>query len=1278
MTSSQSSHNDSELGIFSLADLLTKLGYVGWQQERPDQVEQKILQAQQSRMTHDTPFYIIGRDVNPEYGHMMLSELSTEFQADSHGRITGFVDRLTYWQGEQDNLHRTSQRPATQNVLTLEAKRGDQGGFYIKNIYAGGVRHFHAENGVFSPADIEKIYLTLAMLKAVRHGTNKSGFVRDLGKWLHSGDQEPMASMTPYYMRLTGHPFIASALDTCGGFAKSRRPDYMFGEKGTEPTLPSLSWAQLNALHGLPATLEIAGTNHAQRVYTAETFDPQNMVMFHYHTYRTLEFDEHNIPHVTFSLEMQPDKPFDLVDHTHAETLAAYFQKPHPLIRLAYQPVGDTDFTNDMPLTWELGDASFLGLSSNDMLVTEKRSLIGLFQSCQRRMSQNSVPPMNDLIRMHRLSHLVNDFPPIPQGDRAEMHMGIIQGSGVGKGQKYEGAGEGPSGGTVFLSQRQNQEKVCIDRVVLLVDPGMTLGHDALQDDIRPYRRPHQTLNIAITHEHFDHLKMEYYAKTGLLGYDEKNNIPRVKVFADPYVMREIRESLGDVEPNQWPELVALNTPIGQHIITDQHDCSHMVLKWCRDAALHSGIVTGYEVTALPDGHIPAESYFIMGDGIELTPQGQDFAQRSSRLMSLVKQYIPVKHHHYWQNPADIALRDTTSPDDAGFAPRPNDVSDFYQNLFKALGPETTHLVVPFSTNHREIQAVFDAFNRLGRGFLMGVSGKMAGRMTKMNTEGVLPLVDLSSVEITPEMVPQTIYAGIMKYFEAMEEVYRFRVMSGDASYKDRANLSMMTALIKRFSNEWQETGQMTIPSLFYEFLNKEKQEGTREDLKHKFARLHIQQALQQMRKKIHEDIEEESQAFGLPDKARKKIVQYLKQTSMVSKAVHDISKYGKIIFKKNNINGYLRWSALKNQQEYCCLYRSKDTQFAKIINALREKGHPRMMQDHLGILTTGPTAEMMSAVERLIRFNSPFSHRPEISPSGVSLRHQDVFLHVMQPAIPVGDRLEAQEQMIQKLGEMGYPMGVAQRRAGWIAYHASNYHAQIRDMIAEQGEATQRLADDQIFLPNAAAHFGGHGREDDFRLVTQQIPAPIHCVSHIGKPQSGIWGNHLIKEGGKAQGIVRPQNRVFYRPLMDPKTQEVMPMPLMVTGTMTPAMLGIKEVYPFEKFWSTQVFMRVVVSEMIENPLASLNLLTMALRAASGHQDPETNDLARFIKLWQETRQDVIRMPDGDVDTHRYAMPPEVDIVRPELPAKSGRYDNDKSIYGRRPPMGIFKVEPS
>lgn len=489
------------------------------------------------------------------------------------------------------------------------------------------------------------------------------------------------------------------------------------------------------------------------------------------------------------------------------------------LVRLEFMRDGDDH-------TWRAVDARFMGekIEPGDLQGTLR--LIGIAQACNRQLADWKYPSFMDKAAEFDLLDMVSplSLPPSLEKQGGEFLYGSLHGTGFEK--KIENFGDQIGIAGLFLHRGTKPDGRVSTAGVAVDFPFAAGGADSNYDGAIPDYLPFwkDIKAFCITHDHFDHCDgLPFYAAKGLMKDKTVYCTDRVKYFLDKK-MDSLRV------PRTHRPKISIVKGAGAIPVTDEDGVVRLWIQHEENATIHSALCTPYLVSACyGDDHYKG-SALVYGDSRGLTSRAVEFFKSGTRLLpeqakASGRTVTPEKVNR----DITMALHDLTAVRYEGHSPEPAEVEE---NLNTAMGwfADKGVLMSPISTNNAEYTAALNVASRTGRN-VTAVGRNAELRLSCMNMFGVLPDINLRSVEIDPmkdrkkqkvdRLIPETVMKDYLAALKADKNIgadeseesrerkiqkaheerlkdYRGKLPPDQRTHEDDVNYYMLKSLLER------------------------------------------------------------------------------------------------------------------------------------------------------------------------------------------------------------------------------------------------------------------------------------------------------------------------------------------------------------------------------------------------------------------------------------------------------------------------------------------------
>ena len=1082
--------NKQTLNQYRLDHWLESLGV--WREEDSHHADLNARAKALKNIDFSRPLIISGSDFDHDHSLRLITAKS-ETSYDPQSGI--LEDKIIYWRHTPFADQNTPDKQE-HHIISIRAQKNSktENGIDIvipDQIWVGGELFFCRQRGddPTDPTHIAFINRIIELSRRTKEHLNRKKPTRDIAKVLTGN----ISNTTPdNILEEITKPIDLSGLDNKGGFQPSVTSVF-FNSVHQSDNILQFDYCTLDQLKTILGfsynTLEPYKNHTGNR--TVPGTEMQSGIK--YNTGVHYDFDPKNNKH-SFSLKIEPVGHFDEKEET---------PPPFDIARI--------DFIEQKKNNFILDGASFMQHQINNLSsYEEKLNLIGFFQKTNEYLSRREYPPYRDLAARYRLTDHLNKMhtPPLLK-DGGETLFLAINGSSFEK--KVDGFGDGIGGGNMVM-HRGVDEDGQISEISAIIDFPYASGDgstdfDGMNPDYLEWWNSVEA--ICITHDHYDHATVEYYAHQGLLKHKT--------IYATEAVQEKLKIQMNNlgVRKDIRPQFQTIKGT-GAFCLKDKKGNNRLWVQYCEDSTLHSARTTGFMTTGCYNDTHYGETFLFYGDGIDLTPKGWEWVNTGPRALA---NQNGVSTQKLQNKEIDAVFHDPTGIRYGGHAPRPKDVEITLRGCLEVLKDKTV-IAVPFSTNHLEIQSLINTWNENDnvRNYTF-VGSSAENRASILNKFGIEAEIDYTTIKIPYDKLPKRAYRCVVRAIEdsisSIENKY--------ATEKKQKDISQSKAL--PFYHKLLEQAKIAIqngderPEFLYKgFLDGENTfsdlidntgnnaEKVLEDLNRikRKTRKHLRKSQTKLLTKYKEDgIETENKT------------RYFMMRSLAT--------HGKVKFLKNNLNSHNMYRAIMAQQAEASLYAGRSSK-----TALNFRKNP----ENLGIITTAPTGSAAESFGSLPRFAwswSLFDTDTSVRNTGYPIDAKDAVFFVMQPAPPGAEN--AQDKLMQDLVRNRNVTIFCAIKNGFKIYNPKELHGPLTHQFKKLGwNTTFDHTQDQIQVHDQALHIHGHGFYNDVKNLVNKIPAKLHEIIHITDKTSAKTFQEMCHSLGKETSIKEHDDHIAYK----------------------------------------------------------------------------------------------------------------------------------------------------
>lgn len=802
---------------------------------------------------------------------------------------------------------------------------------------------------------------------------------------------------------------------------------------------------------------------------------------------------------------------------------------PFDMARVEYEEVSPNEFQLVFADFMENGPDKFK--SYKDYL-----NVIGFIQKSGNKFSKREYPNFRSIAAQCDLLDRINEMgiPPALE-DGGEFKWIPYFGTNIEK--RIENFGDGIGGGNLFVHRGRKKDGTISEVKVLHDLPYEPGTSDSDWDGLQPNVPDFDIL--ILSHDHFDHATLEFYAYKGLLRGKP--------VICDERVMAIVKSRLKklDVPRRLWPQFINYDHPdmiaMGKdqyaYPIRDEDGNIRIWAQLCRHAAEHTALTDGCLLTGCYNRLIK-DTYALYGDAFDLSEQGKDFFSKGQLPLAGLHGITPEDLAKAYRSPDElyIALHDPTGATIPGYCPRPHEVQDTWRKCHKLLNDDEVVVHFPFSTSHLEIQTMRELWaeeETLRNSVAVGANAQI--RETVLNRFGINPKINLPDVEIPAGILPQEAYDIAMATLAECKQACRDKAQKINQKKPNGATMAAILAKdvpyqvfshIERLAKIQMAQGNTKPPILFDAFFAGKPE--IFEDMAQKCGfpggdkpRTMPRNVLRAIDKILREKVAESIQmdhnlTWDTPYWMLRKLV-----------------KNGKIRFDDNSINSYNMYIAIMHQQNRAARRATRTSDLAKRIF--------RRMYGKLGILSTGVTGtpeEQFSSLSRFADGDSLFDYDEVTRKSGFKLDPERMILFVTQTPSAGAHMERSQNALMERVAKNRNVTIFCAYKNGFKIYNPKDKKEKILRRFKELGWNCEWDAkSNQIRVHDQPFHIHGHGFFEDIVNIAKFMKAKLHEAIHIPGWQAYKYYQEAIKKADGRTSIVKPQDHVAREYREDPDT---------------------------------------------------------------------------------------------------------------------------------------------
>lgn len=1121
-------------------------------------------------------FLINGSDYNP--AGKQLFEVTSETALSEGGQYLD--DKIRFWTHKQYD-HSEGKEHSEHHIISMRYKlsANDNGNGVPsatpEQVWVNGYKLFDAqESDPTAPKALRLINRVTELSQQVKEMLLEREPVRNFAKILNGS-----AKGKNFLAEIQGDAPFLEGLKQDGGFEHTYMPHLLdiIQEDGETIKLNCKNAADLKAKHGFHVNTVDKGRALKDQWEKSAVHQESGTRFTVRNDYK---FDEETGRH-TFSLNSFPeDVPED---------------RPMPpsyeLVRLEYEYNEDGLF--------ELKDWNFMdGNKDKFKSLSKQHDLVGFYQSCLNYLNKGKYPPIHDLAHENNLDDAVSEFHTPPSLEEGIECLWIpFNGRNL---EKQAGpGGDSLGGGNAFMSRYKKDDGTWSECGVIIDLPFQPWGKDGDWEGIQPDFKAvwDKCDTILLTHDHFDHATLEYFAYQGLLKGK--------KIVCDPAVEDVVRARLGKlgVDKEDYPLFVNADDPDSgfkklddnryAFDIKDEDGNVRFMNQLIRKCSEHSAAVDGFMLTPTVNGEQINETYYNYGDAYELAKAGE-IAALEGQLALLtrddlsddVKERIigtvpdkkeDVDYPAFDQTPLlqelsakypnkdfgklYIVMHDPTNVTAAGHTPRPEEGKATWRECMKMVGNDLL-FHVPFSTSSAEIRAMDEIISEKGtlrNSTEIGANMELRGQV--MNKHGAHPDLDLRTTRIPADKHPQVAFDVTLEAIAEFQSKRKEDAAETATKRKDGKTAKQILAedsvyqvlsVIEKKAKADIKKGNFKPVILHDCFMDRaDESDEIWEDLFKKCgsnAPLDLSdlkkipsKLFAEERKAIKEQIIADLQDTELkhqPDNLEK-VVDYWANSNVDYWCLKSLANDGEIQFdqqKKCSRNDYRMYQALMNDQEQASIHHARTSNIAKFF---------RNFQENLLIRMTGPIGSAEEASASLYRYahgESLLDYDEFVRNTGYEIDHdapKTIFV-TQTPSMGRAAQL-AQDNLMKLIVKNRNDTVFCAYKNGFKIHNPKEKLGSMLASMKEQGwKAEWDAKNNEIRVHDQPFHLHGHGFREDLRNIIQKSRAKLHTFVHIPGWSNLMAGRELVEQEGGLNDTAEPKDFVGNKAEINPETGEL------------------------------------------------------------------------------------------------------------------------------------------
>lgn len=855
--------------------------------------------------------------------------------------------------------------------------------------------------------------------------------------------------------------------------------------------------------------------------------------------------------------------------------------EPLEIARLEYSKQGEDRFT--------LEDANFMEGSSH--VFTNWRdatNLIGFVQDCNEDFANNTYPKFRDHLTQHRLTHHIQELSPPPslEDDGGEFLMIPVNGTSMEK--KVDVFGDGIGGGIVFMhrGKKKNGE---ISEVFAIHDFPLAIGgpnsdFDGANPDFDPFMEGKQGV-IVLSHDHFDHASLEYYAKQGKLKGQ--------KIICSPGVEKIVRTRLDKLEvgKDHYPQFINYDHPDmidmgdGQYsyCVRDEDGNERIWIQICENGSQHSAQVDSHMFTGTYKNRVFSDTYYLENDSYTTNERGWRFAERGqlrladhenktgvsmkalkARRMSYntrkaeyqdaVKQekvlevakvqleqtsdkdkagkikeieqtYKALLKNFTWEDTNEerlyISLEETTGLTSDGYCPKPDEFKETFRECMSVMPKDQAAIAFPFSTNSAEIRAMREIWSE----------PETLRHTTSVGANAEIRDSVMNQIGVDPDLDLLNIDIPAdripEKYYDiAMKAINNF-IFSREMNFGHKDYPYQVFKYIYDQAQKEIKAGNKCPDIINKYFFNGDP--GAFDEVAEILGLDPPSNIPRRMPKVVNQALEHEKKRWdkaltkeGVSYRERKRLTDYYILRSLVN--------HNKVTFKsKNNWNDKNMYDAIIRAQPEASAYASRTSDEGKSF---------RHDMGKLGIISTGPTGtaeEQFATLSRYARGESLFDYDQEVRNTAYQIDPAKAVLFVTQPPSMGDDSRKAQDQLIQDVIENRGNTIFCAFRNGFRIHNPKQNRSRYENHFRKLGWKVEWHGEGKsgyLIVKDRPMHIHGHRFYQDM-LDKHKDPRfkakLVECIHNPG-PKNLAALREIVQRTGRKLSVKDPDDhRAYY-----------------------------------------------------------------------------------------------------------------------------------------------------
>lgn len=804
-------------------------------------------------------------------------------------------------------------------------------------------------------------------------------------------------------------------------------------------------------------------------------------------------------------------------------------------------------------------------------------NLIGMIQDCNQDFADGEYPRFRDHAAEHRLLKYMEELGPPPSLDEGGESLWIpVYGTSMEK--KIDTFGDGVGGGNVFL-HRGRKANGDISTAYVIQGFPLAIGTsdsdvDAMNADFDPFTEGNEGVFV-IDHDHFDHASLQFYAKRGKMKGE--------KVICNKRVQYIIEQSLTNLEvsKDQYPQFINydhpdmvdlrktaqkvkgedgddLETENGHYAypVKDEEGLIRFWIQICENGSDHSALTDSHIITPCVDNKFVKDSYYTSNDSYGLTKAGWEFAERGQLALAdnfdkTGMSYQELRKAIDNEDQLYITLEETTGITSDGHAPTPEEFKDTFRECMKAMPSDMAAVLVPFSTNHKEYQAIREVWAESGTiRHTTSVGANAEIRTSCMNQFGTNPQINLQNVEVTYNKLPQEIYDVSLGAIRTE----LFAIVNREIALAERRNPKMTPSERQKIIEDARKTYDYQVLNYVINEVNKEQKKGqTKSEVIHKYFLSGNETAYEEIVEKI--GLERSARPRHMPNVVVPALVELKKhKDEWLRENISDdierriardsnpaywmlrsIVNHGKVKF---HTMGSLRetnmYYAIINEQEEASLASTRTSDEAK-----KYRENP----GKLGIISTGPTGtaeEHFASASRYSRYDSLFDYDELVRNTGYHMPPEKMIWFITQPP-SMGDKARrGQDRVLQDIAANRGNTIFCAYKNGFRIHNPKEHLTHFEEHFKNLGwKVKWHPESNQLRVSDQPLHIHGHGFFHDLldKHTDKRLKSKLTEVIHNPGWDSFRRFLELMTLAGRHTSIKTPDDHVARQPVKNKAT---------------------------------------------------------------------------------------------------------------------------------------------